>query len=184
MTKGVFFIEKNKEMRKRVNTVLLDWIHGLNTSLGIYLNHKFHDFLEFSICYFFPPKLTLSLTLWHRLPPQCFLLLSQGKKKERKKKSVCFALKIDLWLVLFHSICRTLSLSSERWRAVHLLCLLCWVGGGWGCNSPDFRACKALPFVYFGSFSVLHLSTLSSLSIFLQHNGAGVVKLLQARNQI
>lgn len=133
---------------------------------------------------FFPPKPTLSLTLWHRLPPQCFLLLSQGKKKERKKKSVCFALKIDLWLVLFHSICRTLSLSSERWRAVHLLCLLCWVGGGWGCNSPDFRACKALSFVYFGSFSVLRLSTLSSLSIFLQHNGAGVVKLLQARNQI
>lgn len=57
-------------------------------------------------------------------------------------------------------------------------------GWGWGCNSPDFRACKAPSFVYFGSFSVLRLSTLSSLSILLQHNGAGVVKLLQARNQI
>ncbi len=72
--------------------------------------------------------------------------------QKKKKKSVCFALKIDLQLVLFHSICRTLSLSSERWRAVHLLCLLCWVGGVCGCNSPDFRAHIALSFVYFVFF--------------------------------
>lgn len=52
------------------------------------------------------------------------------EKKRKKRKSVCFALKIDLQLVLFHSICRTLRRSSERWRTAHLLCLLCWVGGG------------------------------------------------------
>lgn len=102
----------------------------------------------------------------------------------KKDRSVCFALKIDLQLVLFHSICRTLNLSSERWRAVQLLCLLCWVGGGCGCNSTDFRARIAPSFVYFVFFAALHLQTLSSLSILLQHYGAGAVKLLQPRNQI
>lgn len=83
---------------------------------------------------FFQPILTL--TLWHRLQLQYCQPLSNAVLRKKE----CFALKIDLQLVLFHSICRTLHPSSERWRAVHLLCLLCWVGGGCGCNSPDFCA--------------------------------------------
>lgn len=83
--------------------------------------------------------------IWHLFFPQPALC-------------VCFALKIDLQLVLFHSICRSLSLSSERWRTVHLLCLLCWVGGGWMQFTRFPRSHRPLSFFLFFSFSLRAVS--------------------------
>ena len=69
----------------------------------------------------------------------------------KKAKECVLHFKINLQLVLFHSICRTLNSSWEGWRAVHLL-FVSWVGCGGGCNSTDFCAHTALSFLYFGFF--------------------------------
>lgn len=45
----------------------------------------------------------------------------------KKKKSFCSENRSPTGLVSFN-MQNSLSLSSERWRTVHLLCLLCWVG--------------------------------------------------------
>lgn len=61
-----------------------------------------------------------------------------------------------------------------------------FVLGGWRVWMQFTRSlCSHSPiFCVICFFPVLHLSTLSSLSILLQHNGAGVVKLLQPGKQI
>lgn len=107
---------------------------------------------------------TLTLTLWYMLQIQyCQQCCAQ------KKGKVCFALKIDLQLVLFHSICRTLNPSSERWRAVHLLCLLCWVGGGVWMQFTRFPSSHT-PFVYFSFFFFFFFCTPSLNLVLISHS--------------
>lgn len=134
-------------------------------------------------CICFHPNLTL--TLWYTLQLQHCQPLSNDVLRKKEKESVCFALKIDLQLVLFHSICRTLRPSSEMERCVSFVFML----DGWRVWMQFTRFLLSHRTIFcvicfFFFFPELCLSTLSSLSILLQHNGAGVVKLPQPGNQI
>lgn len=107
----------------------------------------------------------------------------------KKKKSVFRSENRSPTGLVSFNMQNSLSLSSERWRTVHLLCLLCRVGV-WGCVEAIHQismltlARLSIFFYFFFPLPEICLSTLSSLSILIQRNGAGVVKYPQPQNQI
>lgn len=100
------------------------------------------------------------------------------------KKWFCSENRSPTGLVSFN-MQNPLSPSSERWRTVHQLCLLCWLGV-WGCVEAIYQISMLTlaRLSFFFSLPEICLSTLSSLSILIQRNGAGVVKYPQPQNQI
>lgn len=125
--------------------IYTEWASQIFNHTTTHLTHRSYICIH-TWAAFFPPNLILTFQ-YMLLLQRCQPLNDAALRT--KRESVCFELKIDLQPVLFHSICRRLSRPSEEWRALHLLCLLWWVGWGLGVQFTRYPSSHSLVFCLF-----------------------------------